>query len=68
MGRDEVRRLVEPYRAGWFGHDIDAIMAVVSAGVVFHNVTAGERVEGAAAFKADVAGVHERWPDGTAST
>jgi ketosteroid isomerase-like protein len=30
---------------------------------VFHNVTAGERVEGAAAFRTHVADIHERWPD-----
>jgi ketosteroid isomerase-like protein len=59
----DVRRLVDAYRAGWFGHDVDAIMAVVGDDVVFHNVTTGERVEGAAAFREHVAGIHERWPD-----
>ena len=59
----DVERLVERYRAGWFGHDVDAIMAVVGDDVVFENVTAGERVEGAAAFRDHVAGIHERWPD-----
>ena len=50
MTDPDVRLLVERYRAGWFGHDLDAIMAVVSDDIVFHNVTAQERVEGAAAF------------------
>jgi steroid delta-isomerase-like uncharacterized protein len=59
----DVRLLVERYRAAWFEHDVDAIMAVVSDDVVFQNVTAGERVEGAAAFRAHVAGIHEGWPD-----
>jgi ketosteroid isomerase-like protein len=63
MGVAEVVQLVERYRAGWFGHDVEAIMAIVSDDVVFHNVTAGERVEGAAAFRSHVAGIHERWPD-----
>ena len=63
MSQEDVRFLVERYRAGWFGHDVHAIMAVVSDDVVFHNVTTGERVEGAAAFRAHVAGIHERWPD-----
>ncbi len=58
-----VRGLVDRYRAGWFGHDVDAIMATVSDDVVFDNVTAGERVEGAEAFRAHIAGIHERWPD-----
>lgn len=38
-------------------------MAVVSADIVFHNLTAGERVEGTEAFHAHVAAIHERWPD-----
>ena len=38
-------------------------MAVVSDDVVFHNVTSGERVAGAVAFRAHVAGIHDRWPD-----
>ena len=63
MSQDDVRSLVDRYRAGWFGHDVDAIMAVVTDDVVFDNVTTGERVEGAEAFRAHVAGIHERWPD-----
>ena len=63
MPESDVRELVDRYRAGWFGHDVDAIMAVVSDDVVFHNVTSAERVEGAAAFRAHVSGIHERWPD-----
>jgi ketosteroid isomerase-like protein len=38
-------------------------MSVVSDDIVFHNVTTGEYVEGAAAFRAHVAGIHDRWPD-----
>ena len=63
MTDPEVRLLVERYRAGWFGHDLDAIMAVVSDDIVFHNVTAQERVEGAPAFRAHVAAIQDRWPD-----
>jgi ketosteroid isomerase-like protein len=63
MGNNDVERLVESYGEGWLGHDVDAIMAVVSDDVVFHNLTAGERVEGAEAFRAHVAGICERWPD-----
>ena len=63
MSQTDVRLLVERYRAGWFGHDVDAIMAVVGDDIVFHNVTTAERVEGAAAFREHVAGIHERWPD-----
>jgi ketosteroid isomerase-like protein len=63
MAPSDVRSLVDRYRAGWFGHDVEAIMAVVADDVVFHNVTADECVEGAAAFRAHVAAIHERWPD-----
>ena len=63
MTQADVRILVDRYRAGWFGHDVDMIMAVVSDDIVFHNVTSGERVDGAAAFRAHVAGIHDRWPD-----
>ena len=38
-------------------------MATVTDDIVFHNLTAGERVEGAAAFRAHVCGIHDRWPD-----
>jgi ketosteroid isomerase-like protein len=31
--------------------DVDAITATVSDDVVFHNIAAGERIEGAAAFQ-----------------
>ena len=58
MSETDVLKLVARYRAGWFGHDVDAIMQVVSDDVVFHNVTAGERVEGTAAFREHVAGIH----------
>lgn len=63
MSVTDVKRLVDAYRAGWFAHDVDAIMAIVSDDVVFHNVTAGEKVEGAEAFRIHVAAIHERWPD-----
>jgi ketosteroid isomerase-like protein len=63
MSHNDVKLLVERYRAGWFRHDVEAIMAVVGADIVFHNLTAGERVEGTEAFRAHVAGIHERWPD-----
>ena len=63
MADSDIRLLVERYRAGWFGRDVDAIMAVVTDDIVFDNLTAGERVEGAAAFREHVAGIHERWPD-----
>jgi ketosteroid isomerase-like protein len=63
MSGSDVKRLFDLYRAGWFEHDVDAIMAVVTDDIVFDNVTRGERVEGSAAFRDHVAGIHDRWPD-----
>jgi hypothetical protein len=50
MTQDEVRVLVDRYRAAWFGHDLEAIMALVSDDIVFHNVISQERVDGVTAF------------------
>jgi ketosteroid isomerase-like protein len=63
MSPSDVRRLVAQYRAGWFEHDLEAIMSVVSDDIVFHNLTAQERVAGATAFRTHVAAIQERWPD-----
>ncbi len=63
MGRDDVERLVASYGDAWFAHDVDAIVALVSDDVVFHNLTTDERVEGIEAFRAQVAGISERRPD-----
>jgi uncharacterized protein (TIGR02246 family) len=61
--RDEILEIVERYRAGWFAHDVDTIMSVLTDDVVFDNLTAGERVEGAEAVRAHVAGIHASRPD-----
>jgi len=63
MGREEILDLVERYRAGWFAHDVDAIMSVLTEDAVFHNLTTGERVEGAAAVRAHIAQIHAKRPD-----
>jgi ketosteroid isomerase-like protein len=63
MSDADVKRLVDSYRAGWFSHDVDTIMAVVAANIVFQNLTNGERVEGADGFRQLVSGIFERWPD-----
>ncbi|HZB23193.1 MAG TPA: nuclear transport factor 2 family protein [Gaiellaceae bacterium] len=61
----EVRRLLDEYRAAWLAHDIDGIVALVGADVVYENLTNGVRVEGVDAFRAHVVETHERWPDFT---
>jgi uncharacterized protein (TIGR02246 family) len=61
--REEIMELVERYRAAWFAHDVDAIMSVLTEDVVFHNLTADERVQGAAAVRTHVARIHANRPD-----
>ena len=63
MDRDAQWRLVEAYRDAWVAHDLDGLMELVTADVVFHNYTAGERVEGAEAFRAHVGQIHAGRPD-----
>ncbi len=65
MGERDVELLLDRYRRAWLAHDVDAIVALVSDDVVFHNLTTGERVEGAEAFRAYVVATHDRWPDFT---
>jgi len=60
---DEIRSLVARYDQAWNDHDLDAIDAAHAPGVVFHNHTAGERVEGAVAVKAHIASIFANWPD-----
>ncbi len=63
MDRDELWRLVEGYRDAWVAHDVDGLLERVTPDVVFHNYTAGERVETARQFGEHVAQIHARWPD-----
>jgi ketosteroid isomerase-like protein len=51
------------YDAAWNAQDVDAIMAFHPEDVVFHNHTAGECVEGAAAMREHVAAIFARYPD-----
>ena len=65
MTTADIRQLLDEYRAAWLAHDIDGIVALVAADVVYENLTTGVRVEGAAAFRTHVVETHERWPDFT---
>jgi uncharacterized protein (TIGR02246 family) len=55
--------LIDRYNAAWNAQDLDAIDALHAPDVVFHNHTAGERVEGAAAVKEHIARIFANWPD-----
>src|SRR5437763_12441196 len=56
------RELIDSYNDAWNRQDLDAIHAAHADGVVFHNHTAGERVEGADAVRAHIGGIFENWP------
>jgi steroid delta-isomerase-like uncharacterized protein len=50
------------YNAAWNAHDLDAIMAMHAADMVFANHTAGETAEGDA-VRGHVGAIFESWPD-----
>jgi len=54
--------LIAAYDAAWNRQDVEAISSLHAPDVVFHNHTAGERVEGRDAVAAHIAGIFERWP------
>ena len=57
------RELIERYNDAWNAHDLDAIASMHTDDVVFHNHSAGERAEGAAAVREHVAEIFRNWPD-----
>jgi ketosteroid isomerase-like protein len=57
-----VRELIDSYNDAWNRQDLDAIHAAHADDVVFHNHTAGERVEGADAVRAHIGRIFENWP------
>lgn len=56
------RKLVERYNDAWNRHDVDEIVSMHAADMVFENHTAGERAEGEA-VRGHVASIFESWPD-----
>ena len=59
----EVERLITSYNEAWNAHDVAAISSLHDPGIVFHNHTAGERVEGSEAVAEHIAGIFSGWPD-----
>jgi ketosteroid isomerase-like protein len=55
--------VIERYNEAWNEQDLAAIVAAHAPDVVFHNHTAGERVEGAAAVEEHIARIFANWPD-----
>jgi ketosteroid isomerase-like protein len=57
-----VRELIERYNGAWNAQDIDTIDALHHPDIVFHNHTADERAEGAAAVHDHIAGIFAAHP------
>src|SRR6266481_1310497 len=60
--RADIRALIDDYNDAWNRQDLDAVAALHADDIVFHNWTAGERVEGADAVRAHIGGIFEKWP------
>ena len=54
--------LIAAYDDAWNRQDVEAISSLHAPDIVFHNHTAGERVEGREAVAAHIAAIFERWP------
>jgi hypothetical protein len=57
-----VRNVIERYNAAWNAQDLDAIDAEHHPDIVFHNHTADERAEGAAAVREHIAQIFRNNP------
>ena len=55
--------LIERYNEAWNAHDLDAIDSMHAPDVVFHNYSANERAEGAAAVRAHIEQIFSNNPD-----
>jgi ketosteroid isomerase-like protein len=62
VGADDLERFIARYDEAWNAQDLDAICAAHAPGMVFHNHTADERVEGDA-VRAHIAAIFASWPD-----
>jgi ketosteroid isomerase-like protein len=58
----ELTALIDRYDAAWNAQDLDAVAAMHDDAIVFHNYTAGERVEGAEPVRTHIGRIFERWP------
>jgi steroid delta-isomerase-like uncharacterized protein len=58
----ELERAIARYNEAWNSHDLDAIISMHAADMVFENHTAHERAEGEA-VRAHIGSIFETWPD-----
>ena len=59
---EHLQELIDRYNDAWNRQDVAAIAAMHTDDIVFHNHTAGERVEGRDAVSAHIAGIFGNWP------
>jgi len=60
---DHLTGLIERYNDAWNRQDVAAISSMHTDDIVFHNHTAGERVEGRDAVGEHITGIFRNWPD-----
>jgi len=58
----DLRALIDGYNDAWNRQDLDAVASMHHDDIVFHNWTAGERVEGAAEVREHIGRIFESWP------
>jgi ketosteroid isomerase-like protein len=59
---EALQEAIGRYNAAWNDHDLDRIMSMHAADMVFDNHTVGESAEGKAA-RAHLGSIFETWPD-----
>ena len=65
MGEDSAESLeaaIDRYNQAWNDHDLDAIMSMHAADMVFENHTAGESAQGSE-VREHIGRIFESWPD-----
>ena len=58
----DLRALIDAYNDAWNRQDLDTVASMHDDDIVFHNWTAGDRVEGTDAVRAHIGGIFERTP------
>ena len=61
--QSRLRDIIERYNDAWNAQDVDTISSMHHPDVVFHNHTADERAEGAAAVHEHIAAIFRNNPD-----
>jgi steroid delta-isomerase-like uncharacterized protein len=58
----DLERAIHRYNEAWNAHDLDAIVSMHAADMVFENHTAGESAQGEE-VRRHIASIFETWPD-----